>query len=120
MRHVKALDHWRHVYNNAYRRYIQSFNYSNIAGVGSGEIVFRGGINAICGGNGVGKSTLLDAIACATISPEYAINHINHLRFIDAVFTVNMIVDGVNITRSMIFSGGIMKLEENITARLRT
>jgi ABC-type multidrug transport system ATPase subunit len=104
MRKAKVEDHWRHVYANSYRRYIKSFRYSNINGLGNGEIIFRGGLSAICGGNGVGKSTVLDAIAGTIISPDYAKNHIAHGRFLDTVLEAELMIDNIEVTRSIVFS----------------
>jgi predicted ATPase len=38
------------------------FQFRNVVGIGTGEIEFHGGITAIVGGNGVGKTTLLQSI----------------------------------------------------------
>lgn len=104
MREAKVQDHWRHVYTNPYHNSLVSFRYSNIVGLGNGEIHFRGGISAICGGNGVGKSTVLDAIAGTLISPEYAKNHIAHRRFPSTVLEAELIINGTRVTRRMTFS----------------
>lgn len=63
MRMAKAADHWRHVYEKPFKIKINKVGFSNLKGFGSGSIDFEGGITAICGGNGVGKTTLLNAIS---------------------------------------------------------
>ena len=62
MRNAKAGDFWRAVYKGKYSIKLAKFSYNNLVGLGDGSIEFSGGITIICGGNGVGKSTLLNAI----------------------------------------------------------
>jgi predicted ATPase len=63
MRRARSADHWRRVYAKTYHLQVREVMYDGVPGIGTGRIAFRGGITAICGGNGVGKSTLLNAIA---------------------------------------------------------
>jgi predicted ATPase len=65
MKTARAKDHWRRVYNNIYNSSFDTLEFVHLLGIGDGIIKFDGGISAICGSNGVGKSTLLDAIQCA-------------------------------------------------------
>lgn len=61
MRSAKANDFWKDVYKKQYANYIKTITISDCMGY-SGTIPFKGGITAICGLNGVGKSTLLSCI----------------------------------------------------------
>lgn len=72
MRAARAGDFWRNVYSKKdYGAQIHVLKYNDIVSLGSGEVDFHGAITAICGGNGVGKSTLIDA-AFVAISPSKA------------------------------------------------
>lgn len=62
MRSAKISDHWGKVYKRPYSFTIDRLDYKNLCGLGSGDIQFNGGITAICGANGVGKTTLLKAL----------------------------------------------------------
>lgn len=62
MRVPTAGDHWKDVYEKKYGYKINSLVFENLRGLGSGSINFSGGITAICGANGVGKTTLLKAV----------------------------------------------------------
>ncbi len=106
MRRARAQDYWRHVYAMPYHRRIQSFSYSNINGLGNGEINFRGGISAVCGGNGVGKSTIMDAMACTIIGAQYGANRIAHGRFVNASFQAQMVIDDAEVIRTLGFAEG--------------
>ncbi|WP_438348398.1 ATP-dependent nuclease [Paenibacillus sp. FA6] len=63
MRTARIEDNWRNLYEKSYRFKISKITYESLKGLGTGNIEFLGGITAICGGNGVGKSTLLNAIS---------------------------------------------------------
>ncbi|WP_206922935.1 ATP-dependent nuclease [Alicyclobacillus suci] len=62
MRMARAKDHWRHVYENSYRYKVTSIELNELRGIGKGTISFSGGITALCGLNGAGKTTILRAI----------------------------------------------------------
>ena len=62
MKEVKAADYWRAIYQKAYQVGVRRVVFQNVIGWNKGEVQFTGGISAVCGGNGVGKSTLLEAI----------------------------------------------------------
>jgi predicted ATPase len=62
MKRAKVNDYWRHVYSNTYPKRLASFAFKDVRGFTDGSIDFKGGITAICGKNGVGKSTLLQCI----------------------------------------------------------
>lgn len=64
MRHSRAEDYWRKVKRNCSRNSIRSLHFQGIPGVGSGRLDFNGSISAICGKNGLGKSTILKGILC--------------------------------------------------------
>lgn len=55
-------DYWRRIYKRKYQIKVSDMEYINLRGLGSGKIEFNGGITAICGANGVGKTTLLNAL----------------------------------------------------------
>lgn len=63
LRRAKLDDHWRHATTQQSPSRLDSFSFERLPGLQDGTIHFRSGINAIVGGNGVGKSTLLAAIA---------------------------------------------------------
>lgn len=61
MRKAAANDCWRTVYKRNYANYIKSITLDDCMGY-SGTVSFQPGITAICGLNGVGKSTLISCI----------------------------------------------------------
>lgn len=72
MRTAKVLDYWRGVYRTTYPVRVDQLAFSDVVGIGSGAVTFAGGITAICGGNGVGKSTLLFSLFRSLIRLEKA------------------------------------------------
>ena len=60
MRQAKVEDYWDRVKKNNYDIKIKELNLNGINGFG--KIEFTGGIFAICGLNGVGKSTIIAAL----------------------------------------------------------
>lgn len=63
MRSAKIEDNWRSLYKKSYDLMLSKIKFENLKGFKAGEVIFTGGLTAICGGNGVGKSTLLNAIS---------------------------------------------------------
>ncbi|UOF91704.1 AAA family ATPase [Fodinisporobacter ferrooxydans] len=61
IRSAKIPDIWRKIERNSYKYYIESLNLNGILGINE-PINFKKGIFAICGLNGVGKSTVFTAI----------------------------------------------------------
>ncbi len=62
MRDAEIRKHWREVYQGEYPNRLSSISLSAVSPLGSTTVCFSGGITAICGANGVGKSTILFAI----------------------------------------------------------
>ena len=62
MRALKAEDHRRRALERPYPLSIQCLSFEDMPGLGAGEIKFSDGPSVICGGNGVGKTTILRAI----------------------------------------------------------
>jgi energy-coupling factor transporter ATP-binding protein EcfA2 len=56
-------DHWRHVFARHYRTKVTEVHFKDLFCLANGSVNFSGGISAIVGPNGVGKSTLIAAIA---------------------------------------------------------
>jgi ABC-type cobalamin/Fe3+-siderophores transport system ATPase subunit len=72
MRTAKAQDIWRNAIKPRKIGYtINKLTVKNIKGIGDKEISFPTTINALCGENGVGKTTLLKTLYAA-LSPEKA------------------------------------------------
>jgi len=63
VRAAKFNDYWRKVFLRQYPCQYLSLRYSGLRPLCDSEITFSPGITAIVGGNGVGKSTLMHAIA---------------------------------------------------------
>lgn len=63
LRLVKFDDHWRHVFLRTFPTRFTEIRLNNLSCLADSTITFSGGVNAIVGGNGVGKSTLAAAIA---------------------------------------------------------
>lgn len=110
MRFAKALDVWRGLYRKQFQSKILGLEFSNVLGLGSGRLSFSGGITVICGANGVGKTTLLNALLLSIKNiPEplpYSIkNRFSNSSLVVSVsengnansYTKNGIVNGVEI-----------------------
>jgi predicted ATPase len=63
LREARFDDHWRHVYERQYPTRLIQLSFQNLYCFEDSNLAFTGGISAIVGGNGVGKSTLAAAIA---------------------------------------------------------
>jgi predicted ATPase len=63
IRFAKGEDYWRKTFERPYSTRYESLAFENLRCVGQGAIAFTRGITAIVGGNGVGKSTLISAVA---------------------------------------------------------
>jgi predicted ATPase len=103
MRTAKANDHRRHVYENEnkYGKRITSLQFSGLQGIGRGEINFSGGVTALCGANGVGKSTLLHAILKLVSNPD-SIDNKNHIiKLIGSSLTGNIKVGTNSLSRTV-------------------
>lgn len=71
MRLASTMDYWRKIEDNKnYGFRLNSLTFENLRGVQDGIIKFSSGITAICGANGMGKSTLLKAIDNCLMSIE--------------------------------------------------
>jgi predicted ATPase len=62
MRQVDIAKLWAELYSTNYVNRLASVTLTNVPPIGTTEIRFDGGVTAICGANGVGKSTLLRVI----------------------------------------------------------
>lgn len=103
MRTARAQDWRRRIYEKPYSLRLNSFVFRRVFGIGSGEIPFRGGVTAICGANGVGKTTLLQALLGAldiatTDNPLLS-------RLSDTEMEVTLTVNGQEAKRSSSFLG---------------
>jgi len=63
LREARFGDHWRHVFEREFPTRFTEMSFEQLHCLADGGIRFSGGISAIVGGNGVGKSTLAAAIA---------------------------------------------------------
>lgn len=63
LRTASIDDHWRKTFKRNYKIRVSEFEYTNLRGFGNNKLEFHGGITAICGLNGSGKTTFLNAIA---------------------------------------------------------
>ncbi|MED3934403.1 AAA family ATPase [Priestia megaterium] len=80
MRTATILDYWRKTYKRKYQIKVSDMEYVNLRGFGNGKIEFNGGITAICGANGVGKTTLLNALVELTKTDETISSNISALK----------------------------------------
>jgi predicted ATPase len=63
LRQARFNDHWRHVFSRNYPTRFTEISFTSLSCLADARLNFSGGINAIVGSNGVGKSTLIGAIA---------------------------------------------------------
>ena len=62
MRDAAVTDVWRRFRDREYPTRIDDAHFFDLRGVGEVHVTFKGGITAFCGGNGVGKTTILRAL----------------------------------------------------------
>ncbi|PYY27074.1 ATP-dependent nuclease [Paenibacillus illinoisensis] len=116
MRSARTNDHWRRVYAREYIVNISNLKFNNIAGVGEGTIDFNGGITALCGANGVGKSTLLNAVL-SVLKPKEFQNSVSYTRLLGSVLDAQITTSKGAINQSLCFRDGIIDasvIEEDI------
>lgn len=123
MRRCESTNYWRNVYKRKYKNYIKSITLSDCLGF-TGTVPFYAGITAICGLNGVGKSTLVSCVKKAVGLGD------------DSIFTQNkacnevsaeLILDGKSVTihtsdysseQEVIFSDQIKYIDSNQSIEL--
>ncbi|MDQ0659480.1 ATP-dependent endonuclease [Paenibacillus sp. W2I17] len=101
MRTARAGDYWRELYNKPFKFKVSKVFFQNLKGVGSGNVDFLGGITAICGGNGVGKSTLLNAISSVLSSERLASDKSISVKLEGAELVGEFIDSGSSLTRKV-------------------
>lgn len=101
MRTAKVGDNWRNLYEKSFKFRVSKIIYDNLKGVGAGDINFSGGITAICGGNGVGKSTLLNAISSVLSSERLSKNKSISIKLEGAELVGEFIDSGNSVTRKV-------------------
>lgn len=62
MRAARAEDFRRRAYQRRFENRVVSLKFANVPSIGTGELTFEAGPNFICGGNGVGKSSVLHGL----------------------------------------------------------
>lgn len=70
MRSNRAGDYWRRVYKQNFAARVDRLAFEALRGLGTGELSFQGGITALVGANGVGKTTLLEAIHTCLVEDD--------------------------------------------------
>jgi energy-coupling factor transporter ATP-binding protein EcfA2 len=82
VREARFGDHWRHVFTRPYPTRVEKITYGSLYCLRDGEITFGPGISALIGSNGVGKSTLIAAIAelLRGVPAASALGHAQRLR----------------------------------------
>ncbi|MFD2718217.1 AAA family ATPase [Hymenobacter monticola] len=94
MRLAKTGDTWRNLYKRNFKNRITSLEFDGITGIGKGKVSFSGGITVICGANGVGKTTLLNALLLSIKSIVSPVPHNIKSRFNSSVLLVSAIENG--------------------------
>lgn len=87
MRRAKADDYWRNLYEKDYDSTLDDFDFENVLGIGTGKLTLRGGITALCGGNGVGKTTLLQAVLNASMAKTSEASVFSNSKFLGSRLT---------------------------------
>jgi predicted ATPase len=87
MRLARQQDHWRRIEKRNYPSRIDKLSYNGVLGIGAGVISFEKGITAVCGTNGVGKSTVLNCIWGALTNDNLNSTKTARIRLTDATLT---------------------------------
>lgn len=115
MRTAKVEDHWRNIYKKPFKFSISKITYSNLKGLGDGDVSFNGGITAICGANGVGKSTLLNAISSVVSSDRLRTVPLTNQKLEGSMLLGEFVDSGSSVTRKIdIVADGIQANPETI------
>ena len=85
LRQARFKDHWRHVFSRTYPTRFTNLTFRNLYCLGDGTVVFSAGVSAIVGSNGVGKSTLVAAIAQLLASDPSAVEQAYGVRLAGSV-----------------------------------
>src|SRR5216684_3590760 len=101
LRQAKFDDHWRHVYSKNYPTKFTSISFEDLYCLADATIEFSGGINAIVGGNGVGKSTLVASIAQLLASNPNAVEEVYTQRLWGSTIRGTAISDGTELHLSV-------------------
>ncbi|HFJ9434204.1 ATP-dependent nuclease [Bacillus thuringiensis] len=111
MRTAAAGDHWRAVYKNKYGTSLKKLEFKNILGLENNNLEFNGGITAICGANGVGKTTLLAALF-GLMNPVEVVDSKFHLgRLKGSQISGNIEYRGQTIQKNLEFDGDSMNVD---------
>lgn len=104
MRSARAQDWRRRISEKIYALRLDLLVFKRVIGIGSGEVPFKGAITALCGGNGVGKTTLLRAVLGA-LDPSNANPLIR--RMLDSELEASLTVDGEAQKRASRFQSDV-------------
>lgn len=63
VRSARIEDYWRRIYQRDYSVKLSNMKFNNLKSLKGNFVSFQGGLTAVCGLNGTGKSTLLNALA---------------------------------------------------------
>src|SRR5712671_1809818 len=89
-------DHWRHALVRTYRTRFVELHFKNLFCLADGQVRFSGGISAIVGSNGVGKSTLIAAIADLIANEDSSVDGLR--RWVSgSELWGTVLVDGTNV-----------------------
>jgi|SRR5262249_19698392 len=102
MRTAKIADYWRAVYAERYPIRLDRTEFASVIGIGTGNIEFAGAITAICGNNGVGKSTLLNAVFGSVCNPD--VHDVLGPRFVGASLTASLTTNAASVNVGTTFN----------------
>lgn len=99
MRRAKVKDYWRAVDKAANPVRIVAFSYTDVPGIGTGEINFDSQLNLLCGPNGVGKTTLLRGLWSLLAPKEASASPSTISRLNQGSISFRIRIDGVETER---------------------
>ncbi|MED3056085.1 AAA family ATPase [Bacillus thuringiensis] len=117
MRTATVDDYWRRTYKREYQIKVSDMEYLNLRGLGDGKIDFNGGITAICGANGVGKTTLLNALVelvktDGTLSPNSSALKLGHVT-LSGTLNISKGKDN-KIQQTLMYEGGQVVKDDDL------